>query len=453
LLRPDGAWSYTKEPRISFCVEKAHTFLLQKIILPSNPSETGLYLFYLALFHVSMVHKTLSCLLFLAWGIGQSGFAQNPTYSTPNGSQDKADNRTTFYPRIDKSNLSELRILKVQITTTQTIVSLVHTNTRPATPDPVDNWIELMPRIQIIAAGGRKTYKFIKAEGITISPEKIYYRGPGKTYFKVFFEKLDPGVELFDIFECTNFDNIICFNFYGVHVNNPDNPPPVKANKPNTKPNTRPQPNKAVIAQVTVQGKVSDEKTGKPLNAKISYQLLSNQKEITAVYSDGGGTYKAAIAPRYVYTYTVSAKGYYVYEQTLDLSNVQASQTMTRNIQLKPVEVGETVRLNNLYFPQGESTLLSSSFAELDRLAKLMIDNTGMEILIEGHTDIIGNAADNLRLSEQRVVVVKDYLVKKGIAAARIQTKAWGGTKPLVTQGSDDERAVNRRVEFKVLKK
>jgi len=155
----------------------------------------------------------------------------------------------------------------------------------------------------------------------------------------------------------------------------------------------------------------------------------------------------------YFYNCTASAKGYLVSEETINTGKFIPNKVFTCNFLLKPVEVGETIRLNNIYFAQAEFKVLDASYSELDKLAKIMQSNPTLEILIEGHTDIIGNESDNLVLSQKRVGAVKDYLVKKGISEKRIQTKAYGGTKPLKTDGTDEERQVNRRVEFKILKK
>ncbi len=75
------------------------------------------------------------------------------------------------------------------------------------------------------------------------------------------------------------------------------------------------------------------------------------------------------------------------------------------------------------FFKQSKATLLPESFPELDRLAKLMKESESMEITLEGHTDIVGNPKLNLKLSEERVETVKDYLVGKGVSAKRIKGK------------------------------
>jgi len=81
-----------------------------------------------------------------------------------------------------------------------------------------------------------------------------------------------------------------------------------------------------------------------------------------------------------------------------------------------------------------------------------MNDEKGMVIQLEGHTDYLGDAKQNMRLSEERVVAVRDYLVDKGISKTRIKTKAFGGTQPLSRDNTPEAHRLNRRVELRVLK-
>lgn len=114
--------------------------------------------------------------------------------------------------------------------------------------------------------------------------------------------------------------------------------------------------------------------------------------------------------------------------------------------------VNESIRLKNIIFQLGESELQPMSFAELDKLVKQLKKYSQIEILLEGHTDIKGDAGENIQLSLERVNSCKKYLVNKGIEARRIQIKGYGSSRPLKRTGSEKEREINRRVEFKVIK-
>jgi outer membrane protein OmpA-like peptidoglycan-associated protein len=114
--------------------------------------------------------------------------------------------------------------------------------------------------------------------------------------------------------------------------------------------------------------------------------------------------------------------------------------------------VNESIRLKNIIFQLGESELQPESYGELDKLVRQLKKYKQVEILLEGHTDITGDAEENIQLSLERVNSCKKYLVNKGIDARRIQTKGYGSARPLKRTGSEKEREINRRVEFKVIK-
>ena len=114
--------------------------------------------------------------------------------------------------------------------------------------------------------------------------------------------------------------------------------------------------------------------------------------------------------------------------------------------------VNESIRLKNIIFQLGESQLRPESYGELDKLVRQLKKYQQVEILLEGHTDITGDAEENIQLSLERVNSCKKYLIIKGIEGRRIQTKGYGNARPLKRTGSEKEREINRRVEFKIIK-
>ena len=85
---------------------------------------------------------------------------------------------------------------------------------------------------------------------------------------------------------------------------------------------------------------------------------------------------------------------------------------------------------------------------ELNKLIQLMNDNPSVKIQINGYTDNVGNAADNLKLSENRSKAVVDFLISKGIDAKRMTWKGFGETQPIADNSTEEGRALNRRTEF-----
>jgi peptidoglycan-binding protein ArfA len=108
-------------------------------------------------------------------------------------------------------------------------------------------------------------------------------------------------------------------------------------------------------------------------------------------------------------------------------------------------EMIESYLPKNILFVKSKSIMEEGSYAELDRLADMLLKYPALKVSIAGHTDNVGNTEKNLILSEERAKVVADYLIAKGINAARVSSKGYGSSRPIYTPG---ENAKNRRVEF-----
>ena len=96
--------------------------------------------------------------------------------------------------------------------------------------------------------------------------------------------------------------------------------------------------------------------------------------------------------------------------------------------------------------------LRPESFVELDRVVKLLNENPAIEIEMSAHTDSSGSDEYNFTLSDNRARSVREYILSKGIAASRIISQGYGETIPEVPNDTDENRQLNRRVEFKILK-
>ena len=86
-------------------------------------------------------------------------------------------------------------------------------------------------------------------------------------------------------------------------------------------------------------------------------------------------------------------------------------------------------------------------------MVEFLNTNPTVSIELSGHTDNIGSGADNMKLSDDRAKSVVEYLTGKGISASRLTAKGYGETKPVAANDTEEGRAMNRRVEFVILKK
>jgi len=204
---------------------------------------------------------------------------------------------------------------------------------------------------------------------------------------------------------------------------------------------------------VLIYGKVLNSKTKEPICASITYNYLSSNKEAGIASSNPkDGSYKLVLPAGAVYSFLAEKESFYSVSENIDVSKLKEYKEIERNLYLAPLEVGETIRLNNLFFDFNKYNLRNESYAELDRVIQLLKNKPTMVIEIAGHTDNVGNDVLNNKLSQDRAVAVKNYLIGKGIQSERIVSKGYGKTKPSTTNETEEGRQMNRRVEFTILK-
>ncbi|BDS13331.1 OmpA family protein [Aureispira anguillae] len=203
---------------------------------------------------------------------------------------------------------------------------------------------------------------------------------------------------------------------------------------------------------VLIKGRVFNAKTKEPMSALIEYQdLLAKNKLGNATSDPVSGAYQIVLPAGKKYGYQAAKNGFYAVSNFVDLVHLEKYGEKNIDIYLTPIEKGEVVRLNNIFFEFNKAIFKQESYAELERLYYLMEQQQELKIEISGHTDDKGGADYNLELSQKRANAVMQYLLDKGINADRLQAVGYGEQKPLLKNSSDSNRSINRRVEFKVL--
>lgn len=230
-------------------------------------------------------------------------------------------------------------------------------------------------------------------------------------------------------------------------------------------------------AVVEVRGIVRDVRTGEPVGGTVVYEDLRTGLEAgRASSSPKTGAYAVVLPIGANYGVRAQSDGYYPKSESLDLRSVSAAapkrstkkpksvasaaakstepsvRSIERNLDLVPIVVGATVRLNNLFFDSNKWDVRPESFSELDRLITFLKSNTNVHIRLDGHTDDVGPDEANLTLSDRRVESVRRYLLDRGVAPDRLTTMGYGETKPLGPNTSEEGRQLNRRVEFEIVK-
>ncbi len=199
-----------------------------------------------------------------------------------------------------------------------------------------------------------------------------------------------------------------------------------------------------------IKGQVFDKKTSKGIPSTVELIDLATRFTISRVQTDETGNYLITLPVGKDYAFNVNRKGYLFYSDNYSLKDKSPDSTYNKNIPLQPIEVNAAIVLKNIFFDFSKYELKNESQVELDKLVQFMKDNPTVKILVEGHTDNVGTAADNKKLSENRAASVVNYLVNNGIKADRLSSKGFGATKPVSDNKTEAGRALNRRTEIKI---
>jgi outer membrane protein OmpA-like peptidoglycan-associated protein len=205
---------------------------------------------------------------------------------------------------------------------------------------------------------------------------------------------------------------------------------------------------------ILVLGKTINAKTNAPVTAEILLDDLGTGKEVAEAQSNPStGEFHIVLPSGANYGLHAAAKGFLSVNENLELVSINEYKELEKNLLLIPIEVGVSLQLNNVFFEQGKPVLRSESYPELDRLVKILNDNPGLSIEVSGYTDNVGPQSALLKLSEDRVNSVINYLVSKQVSKHRLTGKGYGSANPLVRNDTEEHRKMNRRVEFKITKK
>jgi len=236
---------------------------------------------------------------------------------------------------------------------------------------------------------------------------------------------------------------------------------------------------------VMLQGKVINAQTKMPMDAKLFYNVLPGENSEGNAISSTDGSYKVTLPYGKKYSIRAAADNFFSVIDTLDFETPDAYREIRRDLYLVPVvtdgkiqedsnknvvrtdldamneddidaatiSVGQILSSHNILFDFAKSIIRSDSYKELNKIARLMKKNPSIVIELSAHTDAIGNYSANLKLSEDRANSARQFLLSNGIEASRIVAKGYGETTPVGDNKTEEGRQMNRRVEFRILKK
>jgi outer membrane protein OmpA-like peptidoglycan-associated protein len=200
-------------------------------------------------------------------------------------------------------------------------------------------------------------------------------------------------------------------------------------------------------------GKVLDKKTNEPVNSKMEFIDVGESKIIATAIAGDSGVYKVKFNTRKTYGVEIVAKDYLFYLDAVNLTSATANEPFIKDFYLEKIEVGTKVVLENIYFQTNKAILAPASYPQLNQVIDFLSSNSSVKLEISGHTDNVGNAKTNLKLSADRAKAVVNYMVKNGIDKTRLTAMGYGFSQPVAPNNTPEGREQNRRVEFKILSK
>ena len=247
-----------------------------------------------------------------------------------------------------------------------------------------------------------------------------------------------------DISKVAHFNTFVIGAKFSVLIQASANPDSKK--KTRKRPNVRDVDLKDTPYQEFVCG-VRDERTGRPLSAQVSIIDLGEQRDtLFAEKTDAElGLCALDLNKTKNYAIMVSKDGYLNYRDTI------ASISDTLYVDLQPIKRNTVIILKNLFFDTDKTIIKNTSVESLEEMYRLLVDNPQIKVMITGHTDNVASDAYNIRLSEGRAKAVYDEMVRRGIDPKRMKWQGKGEREPIETNKTEEGRAANRRVEFRIL--
>ncbi|MEM8894927.1 MAG: OmpA family protein [Bacteroidota bacterium] len=200
-------------------------------------------------------------------------------------------------------------------------------------------------------------------------------------------------------------------------------------------------------------GIVTDSQTGRPLTAELELYDVNANRLVSKVISDEmTGEYFVVLTEGQEYAIVVNKPGYLFQNLSFDYLEKEGLEPERLDIKLDPIAVGAQTVLKNVFFKTNEYELQPKSRAQLEVVVSFLKANPRVIVEISGHTDNTGSESYNEELSLNRAKSVYQFLISEGITERQAGFKGYGATAPVSENNTEEGRALNRRIEFKILR-
>jgi len=205
-----------------------------------------------------------------------------------------------------------------------------------------------------------------------------------------------------------------------------------------------------------IKGSVSSKDPDAAKGMKIELKNVATNEVTKGVVDEKTGEYVAVIRAKEKEDVMMMAKknGYAFTSQYIN-SNKEVIGRPKRiaAVEFQPIETGQTYQINNINFATDSYELNKQVVAILDEFIVFLGDNSSVKVAIQGHTDNVGDAKENIALSTNRAKAVFNYLIIQDVDPTRLKFKGFGSAQPVASNATNEGRAANRRTEFVILSK
>ncbi len=205
------------------------------------------------------------------------------------------------------------------------------------------------------------------------------------------------------------------------------------------------------LREVVLTGITRNSADSLPVAATVKKTDLGSDRVMEEQTTKADGRYTLKLTADRNFGIIAEKENYISTSLNIDLSEKIPSDTVYRDIYLTEIKPGATIRFNCIFFEFDKATLLPGSQSDLKRLLELIQKYPQHTFEIHGHTDDVGTEAYNLNLAKARAAAVMNYLVKNGAPKEKLSIKFFGEKMPVAPNTTDEGRALNRRVELKVV--
>ncbi len=199
------------------------------------------------------------------------------------------------------------------------------------------------------------------------------------------------------------------------------------------------------LATTSLYGSLLDADTGDPFERGIvSIIDIENGIEVAPQYLSSEGRFDFKLINNKQYLIIVQGDEFFRVEELFFLDGDTELNMVTESISSR-------LKFTSIEFDNASAELKASMYADLDKLSNFLLDNPEFKLKISGHTDSDGGFDFNMDLSKDRATSIADYIIYFGrISSARIETYGYGSTQPIVKEETEEDKALNRRVEFEL---